>query len=101
MPDVFELALFNLTRTHRFGRMLAFERLNTGHLITTYGMVALHVVPGRILVGFAHVFYLLFEHHRVRFRRVQPIPAAMRLQLSLVLKNVPPDAVKCLRQYRV
>ena len=79
MPDVFELPLFNLPRSHRFGRLFAFERLNAGHLITTDRMLTLRLTRGGRLVDFTHRFYLLLKHCRVGFRRVQPIPAAMWL----------------------
>ena len=100
MPRLLKLAPLHLSGLHRLGGGDAFERLNAGHLIGTHDVPAHRRQQRGIGVDRADRFDLLGKCFRVmRFGfGVEPIAAAMRPQIGLPLKSVPPRWAKSRQQ---
>ena len=81
MTPVFKLDPFRLARLHgdRFRNPL--QRLHAGHLVDADRVcIALEIQLGSFLIRLAHDLDLTLKHLRILFLRVEPVPAAMRLQ---------------------
>src|SRR5215471_6415440 len=89
MPDILELAPFNMSRLHRQARRGALQGLDAGHLVDRDGPHALLCSGRSRLIDRADVGALGVEVG-VRLRR-QPVTAEMRLEIRTFLKSARPS----------
>jgi hypothetical protein len=101
MSDVLKFASLDLPRSGGVGWGGPFEGLNTRHFIHTHGMFPSGIAFYGLGISRTDAFHLLAENQGVFFRCIEPIGAAMRLKIGLVLKNAPLGAQKYFRQSRV
>ncbi len=99
--DLTRLLGFDLTRLHGLGRRDPFERLDAGHLIDAHGV---DPVLGQLrsrLIARANDLDLRPKGVGVVRLGVEPIPAQMRLQVGLILKNARLVGLRSTRRSRV
>jgi len=94
MPNILEFDPGHRARFHGQGRIFTFQGLDTRHFIGTQDVLALLGQDRRCSVQVAQCHDGLVKGHRVFGIGVQPIVDPMRLQVRLILKNVPHFAVK-------
>ncbi len=87
MPNILKFALLHLASAQRFGRGRPLQRLNSGHFVGAQPMLALRSRAQGTCIDVTDQVRLLLEHHRIFLGGVEPIPAQMRLNIRLVLKN--------------
>lgn len=87
MPDILEFTPLHPPRSHRFARRFALQCLNAGQFVAAHHMHSQAMQQRGVGVQGTNGLDVLGEGDWIRFGRVQPIAAAMRLELGLILKS--------------
>ena len=97
VADVLVLAALGATGAQRFRRRGAFERLDAGHLVGAGDVAAERLQHRRVGVGRAYRLHLRREGLRIGLLGlgIEPVAAAMRLQIGLHLRNARPSGPRC------
>jgi hypothetical protein len=94
VPDILELAPFDVSRLHWQARSGTFQRLDTGHLVNRNGLHALLGGGRRLLIHCADIGTLGVERG-IRLGG-QPVTVAMRLEIGLFFKKRPTEPCEML-----
>src|SRR5262249_29650074 len=89
VPDVLVLAALHPSRPHRDVRVFPLQRLDAGLLVRADDVDALFGKTSGPSVQVTDRLGLFAEYLRVNRVGIQPVAAAMRLQVGLPLKNAP------------
>jgi hypothetical protein len=96
MANVLMFPQPNLSWLHRLVRIRSLQRLDAGLLIAAHQMDTGLMQLGGCSIQFTHLLHFLIKLLWIFPPFViQPVAAAMGLQLRLVLKNAPPDWRRC------
>lgn len=99
MANVLDLTSFHAPRSHRDGRMFAFQSLDPGHLVRGDHTFPCGVQGRRLQVQVSHIGHFLISG---LFRRaVEPVTTPVRFAVDLILKNARRGALRWSRRCRV
>jgi hypothetical protein len=96
VPDIFELAPFDMPWLHGQAFGGAFQGLDPGHLVDRNGLTTLFGQGGRRLVHRANVGAFLVEAGIGL--RCQPVTVEMWLKVRFFLKSARPNRARCFRR---
>ena len=94
MALVLKLAPLDQPGAQRLGRCLALQGLDAGHFIRTDDMRAHRLQQRRIRIQGTDCLHLLGEGDGIRLSGVQPVAAAMGLEIGLSLRSARPNGLK-------
>ena len=92
MPDILELAPFDVSRLHWQAFGGTFQGLDTGHLVDRNGLTALSATAGAVWYTAQMSAHFVVELG-IGLRR-QPVTDAMRLKVRFFLKSARPSRAR-------